>query len=95
MHGIGKRFVYILRSESSPSRHYVGLTADVDARLWWHNNGPSGHTATNRPWRVILVIEFADESTAVRFEKYLKSASGRAFATKHFQPSLTRAIVDA
>jgi len=31
--GIGRRFVYILRSESEPDRHYVGRTADVDERL--------------------------------------------------------------
>jgi hypothetical protein len=28
MQGIGKRFVYILRSISDPSRHYVGITSD-------------------------------------------------------------------
>ena len=83
MHGIGKRFVYVLRSESDPSRHYVGVTTNVDERLEWPNKGPDGHTRTNRPWKVILAIEFADEPTA-RFERYLKSASGRAFASKHF-----------
>jgi hypothetical protein len=29
-------------------------------------------------------IEFPDERSAVRFEKYLKTGSGRAFATRHF-----------
>lgn len=29
-------------------------------------------------------IEFPDEPRAVRFEKYLKSGSGRAFAKRHF-----------
>ena len=33
MHGIGKRFVYILRSGVDPDRHYVGVTSDVDNRL--------------------------------------------------------------
>jgi len=28
MEGIGQRFVYILRSERDPARHYVGRTAD-------------------------------------------------------------------
>ena len=44
MQGIIKRFVYILRSESGPARHYVGLTSDVGERLHWHNEGPSGQT---------------------------------------------------
>jgi len=50
MHGIGKRFVYILRSEFDRDRHYVGVTSDVDARLEWHNHGPCGYTIENRPW---------------------------------------------
>jgi predicted GIY-YIG superfamily endonuclease len=33
MQGIGKRLVYMLRSESDPARHYVGVTEDVDERL--------------------------------------------------------------
>lgn len=84
MRGIGQRFVYILRSETDPNRHYVGRTADVDERLDWHNGGPSGYTIHYRPWRVIVSLEFADESVATRFEKYLKSGSGRAFAKRHF-----------
>ena len=84
MRGIGQRFVYILRSESDPYRHYVGRSGDVEARLDWHNSGPSGHTLHHRPWRVIVSLEFPDEGTAIRFERYLKSGSGRAFAKRHF-----------
>ena len=84
MHGIGQRFVYILRSESDADRHYVGRSGDVEARLDWHNSGPSGHTLHHRPWRVIVSLEFPDEGTAIRFERYLKSGSGRAFAKRHF-----------
>jgi hypothetical protein len=31
-------------------------------------------------------MEFADHRTAFRFERYLKSGSGRAFAKRHFAP---------
>jgi hypothetical protein len=31
--GIGRRFVYVLRSDTDPARHYVGVTGDVDERL--------------------------------------------------------------
>jgi len=86
MRGVGKRFVYILRSESDPDRHYVVLTTNVDQRLEWHNTGPGRHTVRDRPSKVIVSIELASESTAVRFERYLKSASGRAFSKKHFAP---------
>jgi len=87
MSEIPKRFVYVLRTLSMPERHYVGLTSDVPTRLAWHNAGLSPHTAQYRPWRLVVAIEFQDQATAIAFERYLKSGSGRAFAKKHFAPS--------
>ncbi|PYR92594.1 MAG: excinuclease ABC subunit C [Acidobacteria bacterium] len=82
--GIGRRFVYILRSESEPERHYVGVASDVDERLEWHNAGPLGHATRYRPWRVVVSMELPDEQAVRHFEGYLKSGSGRAFAKRHF-----------
>ena len=79
-----RRFVYILRSDQDPNRHYVGVTSDVAQRLRWHNTGPSGVTVRHRPWSLVVLLEFADARIARRFERYLKSGSGRAFAKKHF-----------
>jgi putative endonuclease len=56
----------------------------VDERLEWHNHGPCGYTVNHRPWRVVVAIEFSTEDEALRFERYLKSSSGRAFAKRHF-----------
>jgi len=84
MRGVGKRFVYVLRSESEPERHYVGITSNVENRLEWHNSGPSGHTVSHRPWSLVVALEFPTEDAALRFERYLKSGSGRAFAKRHF-----------
>jgi predicted GIY-YIG superfamily endonuclease len=86
MPDIGKRFVYVLRSLSNPGKHYVGATSDVASRLEWHNHGPSGQTVRNRPWAVIVTVELADERSALCFEHYLKSGSGRAFALRHLAP---------
>jgi predicted GIY-YIG superfamily endonuclease len=86
--GIGKRFVYIIRSDSDPNRHYVGVTGDPDSRLRWHNVGPSGHTVSHRPWSFVVVIEFPTQREALRFERYLKSGSGRAFARRHFAAAI-------
>jgi predicted GIY-YIG superfamily endonuclease len=61
MHGIEKRFVYIIRSDADPSRHYVGITNDLRARLEWHNHGPCGHTTSHRPWSVAVSLEFPTE----------------------------------
>jgi putative endonuclease len=84
MRGIGMRFVYILRSDSAPHRHYVGITSDPDRRLEWHNHGPCGQTVRHRPWSLVVAMEFPTEREEVRFEKYLKSGSGRAFSARHF-----------
>jgi predicted GIY-YIG superfamily endonuclease len=86
MQGIGARFVYILRSDATSGRHYVGLTSDVARRLHWHNNGPSGVTVHHRPWCLVVSLEFADATIAGRFERYRKIGSGRAFAKRHFGP---------
>jgi len=80
-----KRFVYVLKSAAEQPDFYVGLTSDVSARLIGHNAGHSPHTASRRAWHLHVVIEFSDEKRAVRFERYLKSGSGRAFAKRHFE----------
>jgi putative endonuclease len=86
MRGIGARFAYVLESDSGPDRHYSDVTSDVDNRLEWHNHGPSGHTVNHRPWSLVVAVEFVDAKTAGRFERYLKTGSGRAFAKRHFGP---------
>ena len=79
-----KRIVYIVRSDADRSRHYVGLTNDIESRLEWHNYGPGGDTMSYRPWSLVVSIEFRTEHEAVRSERYLKSGSGRAFSKRHF-----------
>lgn len=79
-----KHFVYVLETTEGTRRYYVGLTSDVAKRLEWHNAGRCSHTAKYRPWSVHVVVEFSDEAPAARFEQYLKSGSGRAFAKRHF-----------
>jgi putative endonuclease len=80
----GTRFVYVLRSMRCPDRYYAGLTSDVVRRLATHNSGGSVHTRLLRPWELVVSLEFSAEPSAVAFEKYLKSGSGRAFAKRHF-----------
>ncbi|BAL06026.1 hypothetical protein BJA01nite_27580 [Bradyrhizobium japonicum] len=77
------KYVYIL--ESLDSLHfYVGITDDLRARLTKHNAGEVPHTSKFGPWRLKTYIAFSNEKQAVAFEKYLKSASGRAFAKRRF-----------
>jgi putative endonuclease len=74
-------YVYILRNSDS-EHFYVGVTEDLRARLQMHNAGEVPHTAKFRPWSVKTYIAFNDPAQAWAFEKYLKTASGRAFAKK-------------
>jgi hypothetical protein len=46
------------------------------------NSGQVPHTAKFRPWIVKTAIAFTERERAIHFERYLKSASGRAFAKK-------------
>jgi putative endonuclease len=77
-------YVYILVSESDPSRHYTGLTQDLESRLQAHNAGKVPHTAKYTPWKIETAIAFRSREKAAEFENYLKTHSGRAFAAKHF-----------
>ena len=76
-------YVYILVSETNAERHYIGSTADLDARLAAHNAGKVSHTSKHTPWRVETAVAFRSKEKAVAFERYLKSGSGRAFSRRH------------
>ncbi len=73
-------YVYILRSETDAESYYIGITEDLKARILKHNSGGVPHTAKNRPWQIKTAIAFTDKQQAHAFERYLKTASGRAFA---------------
>ena len=75
-------YVYILESLGELGRYYVGITADLPSRLAQHNAGRVTHTSKYAPWRIKTYIAFSSEGQARGFERYLKTASGRAFARK-------------
>ena len=75
-------YVYLIQSISFPKQRYIGYTTDLKARFKKHNEGGSKHTATYKPWKLIMYLGFADKDNALAFEAYLKSGSGNAFAKK-------------
>jgi len=75
-------YVYILQSESAPKHFYVGFTEELKSRLKIHNSGSVPHTAKFRPWKIKTAVAFTEREKAIEFERYLKSASGRAFTKK-------------
>jgi len=80
-------YVYLLESQSFPGQRYTGLTSDLKARLAKHNEGGVPHTSKFVPWRLRTYVAFSGREQAARFEQYLKSGSGRAFASRHLWPA--------
>jgi putative endonuclease len=77
------KFVYLIQSISYHQQRYIGLTSNLDQRLKEHNAGRSPHTSKHAPWKLVVAVRFEDDESAAKFEKYLKSGSGHAFANKH------------
>ncbi len=77
-------YAYILVSETNENLHFSGVTRDLNARLSQHNRGKCPHTSKHRPWKIQTAIAFRSEAKARRFERYVKTGSGREFARRHF-----------
>ena len=75
-------YVYMLRSIHHSDQTYVGFTENLKTRFKAHNNGQSPHTAKYKPWELVAYTAFKNREKAIAFEKYLKSHSGKAFASK-------------
>ena len=74
-------FVCILKC--SDGKPYTGCTEDLDERLQRHNNGHVPATEKRLPVKLDFYFATKDKYQAYKFEKYLKSGSGRAFIKKH------------
>ena len=74
-------YVYSLKYKDG---YYVGCTDDLDDRLKRHQKGQVPATADRLPVKIDFYFVTPDKYKAFKFEKYLKSGSGRAFINKHF-----------
>jgi predicted GIY-YIG superfamily endonuclease len=72
--------VYILKC--TDGKPYTGCAEDLEERMQRHNKGYVPATENRRPVKLITYTVFSDKYRAFEFEKYLKSASGRAFMSK-------------
>jgi putative endonuclease len=79
-----QRIVYVLRSVNNRTRYYCGSTSNLKFRLAQHNAGECAATKSLRPWELVTAVYFPREASALAFERYLKTGSGRAFAKRHF-----------
>ena len=73
-------FVYILKCNNGKT--YTGCTNNLKERLKRHKAGQISTTKPLLPIKLIWYACFADKNKAFKFEKYLKSGSGKALAQK-------------
>ena len=78
-------YTYIIESIIKPGERYIGHTSNLKNRIAEHNNGKCNHTSKLKPWKLKLYTAFETLDQAQKFEHYLKSGSGHAFAKKHFR----------
>ncbi len=74
-------YVYILMC--ADRKTYLGCTENLKDRFLRHKKGFVPATRSRLPVKLESYFAFSDKYTAFNFEKYLKSASGRAFMNKH------------
>jgi hypothetical protein len=74
--------VNILQSESSPAHFHAGPTDKLKDRPRRRHSRAVLRAASFKAWRVKTAAAFTDREHASAVGRYLKSASGRAFATK-------------
>lgn len=66
----------------SDNKSYVGCTNDLKDRFSRHTKGYIEATKNRLPVSILAYFAFDNQFKAFSFEKYLKSASGRAFLSK-------------
>ena len=71
-------FVYVLYSEKF-DKIYIGMTSNLEQRVFSHNHLPKGWTKNFRPWMLVYSEELPSKRAALIREKELKSHKGRDF----------------
>jgi putative endonuclease len=70
--------VYALKSQTR-NYMYVGMTANLERRLFQHNTGHEKTTRPYAPFTLLWVEVFPSRAEARMREKYLKSGVGKEF----------------
>jgi len=68
--------VYILRSETDPTKMYCGYTNNIQRRIRQHNGeikGGGKYTSANRPWKIAAIIHTTSKSESLKVEYCTKA----------------------
>lgn len=79
----GEQNMYYVYSLKCKDGFYVGCTNDISDRLSRHKAGFVSATKNRLPIELEFYFAIEDKYQAFKFEKYLKSGSGRTFTKKH------------
>jgi len=74
-------YVYVLKCKNGTE--YIGCTNNLKDRLHRHKRGEVDSTKDRLPLQLECYIAFTNKYKAYKFEKYLKSGSGRSFLKRH------------
>ena len=64
-------YVYILASRSKAL--YIGVTKDLNRRVWEHKQKTKGHTSKYNITQLVYFEEYGDPMSAIRREKQIKA----------------------
>lgn len=78
-------WVYILYSTELDT-YYVGETANLEDRLFRHNNSGSRSTKKAKDWKLVYQEEFATRAEAVRREREIKAKKSRTYLERLIKP---------
>ncbi len=71
--------VYILQSEKN-GKYYIGYTADLEKRIYYHNSGKNISTKNGIPWKLVRQENFETKKEAwLREHQIKKYKGGEAF----------------
>ena len=73
--------IYVIQSQKD-GRLYVGMTADLETRIKYHNQGRVFSTKGFIPWKLVYTEKVGDRPSARKREKYLKSGCGKEYLKK-------------
>ena len=76
--------VYVIQSQKD-GRLYVGMTADLETRIKYHNQGRVFSTKRFIPWKLVYTEKVDNRLNARKKEKYFKSGCGKEFIKKVIQ----------
>lgn len=57
-------YVYLIQSINFPEIIYVGYTTNFKQRLKTHNTGGSKYTSKYKPWQMMMLLSFQDQTKA-------------------------------